>query len=199
MTDYTVIFEAGESLVELFRAEMSPEPIAQAEHIGLCEPQEPEDFRLTVWVYGIEESKDTGARAGYVPDPSNPQIERYAPMQLKLHALVSAHSKASAMQKHADRYRIIGKAMQLIRDNPSIPRKYIQGTLAEQSEPVLMEIVKLNSEEMSRIWNNSNKTIVPSFGVDISQIMMSSNRVRKISSRVTSAEFETKIKKENRR
>ncbi len=199
MTDYTAIFEAGESLVELFRGEMSPEPVAMPEHIGLCEPQEPEDFRLTVWIYGIEESKDTGTRAGYIPDPNNPQIERYAPMQLKLHALVSAHSKASAMQKHADRYRIIGKAMQLIRDNPFIPAQYIQGSLAEQSEPVLMEIVKINSEEMNRIWNNSTKTIVPSFGVDISQIMMASNRIRKIASRVTSAEFDTKIKKENKR
>lgn len=199
MTDYTGIYEAGESLVELLRREMSPEPIDKPEQIGLCEPQEPEDYRLTVWIYNIEENKDTGTRSGFIPDPYNPGVERYAPLQVKLHILVSAHSKASALQKYADRYRIIGRAMQLIRDNPSIPVAVLQGSLADQDEPVLMELAKLNSEELSRIWNNSNKTLAPSFGVTLSQIFIKSNRVKESAPRVTSVKITPGVKKEGRR
>ena len=194
MTEYTAIYEAAESLAEMLRRGMAPEPIAKPELIGLCEPQEPEDFQLTVWIYNIEECKDTGTRTGYIPDPNDPRIERYAPIQLKLHLLVSAHSKAAARQKYADRYRIIGRAIQLIRDHPSIPTDCLQGSLAEQTEPVLMEIAKLNSEEMSRVWNNSNKTIVPSFGVTLSRVYIGSKRVREVAPRVTTADFETRRK-----
>lgn len=199
MSEYTAIYEAGESLVDLLRKKMTPEPIAKAEHIGLCEPQEPEDYQLTVWLYGIEECKDTGTRTGYVPDPTNPFMERFAPLQLKLHLLVSAHSKASAMQKYTDRYRIIGSAIQTIKDNPHIPRESLQGSLKDQNETVLMEIVNLNAEELSRIWNNSNKTIVQSFGVDITQVFIKSNRTREIAPRVTSADITTKQKNAMRR
>jgi hypothetical protein len=133
-------------------------------------------------------------RVGFMPDAMDPTLERYAPLQLKLHVLVSAHSKAAAIQKYADRYRILGRAMQLVRDNPSIPRECLRGTLSEQVEPVLLEIEKLNSEEMSRIWNNANKTIVPSFGLVLSQVFIKSNRTRAAAARVTSAEFDTKQK-----
>lgn len=195
MSEYTAIYEAGESLVDLLRKNLAPQPIAKPEHIGLCEPQEPEDYQLTVWIYGIEECKDTGTRTGYIIDPTDPTLERFAPLQVKLHLLVSAHSKASAMQKYADRYRIIGGAMQLIRDNPHIPAENLQGTLKDQNEPILMELVNLNAEEMSRIWNNSSKTMVPSFGVDITQVFIKSLRVRTTAPRVTSAQITTKQKK----
>ncbi len=191
MTDYTAIYEAAESLCALLRSELTPEPVAKKENIGLCEPQSPEDFQLTVWIYNVEMIKDSGVHTGYQPDPDNPGEERFAPMQIKLHALVSAHSKAPALQKFADEYRILGKALQVVRDCPSIPTEHLVGTLCEQTEPVLLEIMKLNGEELSRIWNNSSKSIRPSFAVDISQIYIKSNRVRKAAPRITTAKFDT--------
>lgn len=199
MTDYTAIFEAAESIAELLRSEMSPEPVAKKDQIGVCEPQSPEDYQLTVWIYNIEEQKDSGPMTGYVSDPENPLIERFAPMRLRLQILISAHSKAPAIQKYADEYRIIGRALQLLRDNPSIPQEYLQGTLADQTEPVTIEITKLSNEELTRIWNNTQKTIRPSFGVTLSQIMVRSNRVREIGVRVASAEFVTNQRKQKGR
>lgn len=194
MTDYTGIYEVGESIVNLLRNEMTPEPIAVKEHIGLCEPQSPEDFRLTVWIYNIEMIKDTGARTGFQPDPENPSLERFAPMQLKLHILISAHSKAPALQKYADEYRLIGRAMQVLRDVPSIPREHLAGSLANSEEPVLIEIKKMESEELTRVWNNSTKTIRPSFAVTVSQIFIRSERTRTAAPRVSVAEFDTRPK-----
>ncbi len=194
MSDYTAIYEAGESLTELLRGKMSPEPIEKKEQIGLCEPQTPEDFRLTVWIYYIEEQKDSGSSAGYLPDPENPAAERFAPMRLRLHALISAHSKAVSEQRYADEYRTIGRALQIIRDNPSIPAEYLRGTLAEQDEPVLLETVRLDAEQLSHIWNNTQKTVCPSFGVEISQVSVRSERTREIAPRVLTAEFDTRGK-----
>lgn len=195
MTDYTAIYEAAESIAELLRSEMSPEPVAKKEQIGVCEPQSPEDYQLTVWIYNIEEQKDSGPMTGYVPDPENPLIERFAPMRLRLQLLISAHSKAPAIQKYADEYRIIGRALQVLRDNPSIPPEYLKGTIADQNDPVTIEITKLTNEELTRIWNNTQKTIRPSFGITLSQIMIKSNRVKEIGARVVSAEFITNQRK----
>lgn len=192
MTEYTAIYEAGESLAELLRSELTPEPVAKRENIGLCEPQSPEDFQLTIWIYNVEVIKDTGTRTGFQPDPDNPSQERFAPTQIKLHTLISAHSKAPAITKCADEYRILGRAMQLIKDTPNIPLEFLVGSIVEQKEPVALEIIQLNGEELSRIWNNSSKTIRPSFGVDISQVFIGSNRVRTIAPRVTQAEFNTR-------
>ena len=191
MTDYTAIYETGEAIAELLRSEMCPEPVEKQEHIGVCEPQSPEDYRITVWIYNIEEQKDSGPVTGYIPDPDNPLLERFAPMRLRLHILVSAHSKAPAIQKYADEYRLIGKAMQLLRDTPSIPPRFLKGSVADQSEPILVELQKLSPEEMTRIWNNTQKTVRPSFGITVSQIMIKSNRTKTAGARVVSAEFNT--------
>lgn len=199
MSEYTAIYEAGESVVRLLRSELVPEPVAKKEQIGLCEPQSPEDFQLTVWIYNIEAVKDTGMRTGYIIDPENPQQERFAPMQVKLYALISAHSKAPAIQKCSDEYRILGRAMQVLKDFPSIPQEHLEGSLAEQTEPVKVDIMQLGSEELSRIWNNSNKTVRPSFSVEISQIFIKSNRTRAAASRVVTAEFDTKPKNSPKR
>ncbi|MGN1341301.1 MAG: DUF4255 domain-containing protein [Oscillospiraceae bacterium] len=195
MTDYTAIYETAESIAELLRSEMSPEPVAKKEQIGICEPQSPEDYQLTVWIYNIEEQKDSGPMTGYIPDPENPLIERFAPIRLRLQMLISAHSKAPAIQKYADEYRMIGRALQILRDNPSIPQEFLQGSLADQTEPVTIEITKLTNEELTRIWNNTQKTVRPSFGITLSQVMMKSNRTKAIGTRVASAEFVTNQRK----
>ena len=62
MTEYTAIYEAGESLAELLRAGLTPEPVLKRENIGLCEPQSPEDFQLTIWIYNVEMIKDSGIK-----------------------------------------------------------------------------------------------------------------------------------------
>lgn len=55
MAGYTAISEVGNSLVELLRREMTPEPVSKPELIGLCSPYEPEDFQLTVFLFHCEQ------------------------------------------------------------------------------------------------------------------------------------------------
>lgn len=189
MGDSNAIYEAGQSLVELFKREMTPQPVSSPEAIGLCLPQEPEDYQLTVWIYNIEEFNDTGVNSGYIQSPLNQQIERYVPMHLRCHGLVSAHSKAPVQTRLSDEYRIIGRALQIVRDNPSIPADRLTGSLANDAAPVLLQYTRLNTEELSKIWNSANKIIRPSFGVQLSSVTIESNRIRPAGTRVGSADI----------
>ena len=122
--------------------------------------------------------------------PASRLKEQIHPMKKK-----SRYNKIMKLQqeisKENEKKNIGGRAMQVVRDVPSIPPEHLVGSLAEQTEPVLLEIIKLNGEELSRVWNNSSKTIRPSFAVDISQVFMQSNRVRSAAPRITSAQFNT--------
>jgi len=195
MGDFNAIYEAGQSLVELFKAGMTPQPIANEEAIGLCIPHEPEDFQLTVWIYNIERVNETGMNQGYAPDPLNREKERYVPLQLKLNALVSAHSKAPAQTRLADEYKIIGRAMQIIYDTPIIPPTMLIGSLARTGVPMQVQYLNINNDELTKIWNNGNKIIKPSFSVQISAVTIESNRIRPVGPRVTSTDL--RLKKKN--
>jgi len=189
MGAYNAIYEAGQSLVELFRREMTPLPISSPEYIGLCTPHEPEDFQLTVWIYNIEEHNDTGVNSGFAVDPLNMSQERYAPMQLRCHTLISAHSKAPIQTRLTDEYKIIGRALQIVRDNPIISPDKLTGSLANSAAGIQLQYIKLNNDELSKVWNNANKAIKPSFAVYISSITIESERIRPITSRVSSAKI----------
>jgi hypothetical protein len=194
MSDSNVIYEAGQTLVELLRHGMTPEPIAVPETIGLCVPHEPEDFQMTVWIYNIETVNETGIHQGFSPDTQNSGIERYAPMQLRLSALITAHSKAPAQKRLSDEYRIIGCAIQLVHDTPEVSKDLLVGSLSDSETSIKLQYQNLNSEDMNKIWNNSGKVLKPSFGVQISSLTISSNRVRPIGRRVSSASITLKEK-----
>jgi hypothetical protein len=170
---------------------MTPQPIASTEAIGLCTPHEPEDFQLTIWVYNFEKFNETGISPGFYPDAENSEIERFAPLQLRFSALVSAHSKAPAHSRLADEYRIIGRAIQLIHDTPVINPQLLVGSLADSDAGVNLEIINIGIDELSKIWNSSGKAMVPSFGVKLSSVSISSNRKRQIGKRVGSVNINT--------
>ncbi len=195
MGDYNAIYEAGQSLVELFKREITPLPISTPERVGLCIPHEPGDFQLTVWIYNIEEHNDTGINSGFIIDPINPQLERYASMQLRCHALISAHSKAPIQTRLADEYKIIGRALQVIWDTPIIPVNRLEGSLANGGIPLQVQYLKLSNDDLSKIWNSANKTIKPSFAIQINSLVIDSNRIRPVGTRVSSASVDLVQKK----
>jgi hypothetical protein len=190
MGDSNTIYEAGQSLVELFKRELTPEPIVTEEAIGLCAPHDPEDYALTIWIYNIEMINETGMNLGYMPDTANSGTERYAPMQLRLDALITAHSKAPAQRRLTDEYRIIGRAMQVVHDTPALTGGQLSGSLSGPGSVMLMQYVNLNSDELAKIWNNTGKMMKPSFGVQLSALSISSNRTRPAAKRVGSATIE---------
>ena len=194
MGSSNAIAEAGLSLVNMFKKNMTPEPIASPESIGLCMPQEPEDFQLTVWIYNFEEQKGGVNATGFRPDPADPTIERYAPMQIKLYMLITAHSKAPPQTRSADEYRILGRAMQIVRDIPVIDPEYLEGSLGSEEAVLSLDMLKLSSDDLTKIWNNTSKSVKMSFGLNVT-VSLDSSRIRPVAVRVQEAHIEILPKK----
>ena len=190
MADYTALVEAGNGLVEMLRDNLTPEPIANREVIALCSPHEPENNQLTVCLYQVEEDTQ-GVQSGFYQVDRNTQRKR--PSRYNLRFLITAHSKAPAQLKEADQYRMIGAALQVLKDHPMIDDQYLSGSLAEQGARLNVVLEKTSQDQLLKIWNNTSNQYKLSFVVLLSGIEIESRIERKIS-RVTDVEIHTNQK-----
>ena len=188
MADYTALVEAGNALVELLRDNLTPEPIGNRELIALCSPHESENNQLTLYLYQVEEDTQ-GVQSGYYQVSQN--VERIRPSRYNLRFLVTAHSKAPAQLKEADQYRMVGAALQVLKDHPVIDAKYLGGSLAEQNATVRVVLEKTNQDQLLKIWNNTSSTYKLSFVVMLTGVEIDSRRERRFS-RVTDVEIHTR-------
>ena len=181
MADYTALVEAGTALVELLRDNLTPEPIGNRELIALCSPHESENNQLTLYLYQVEEDTQ-GVPSGYYQVGQN--VERVRPSRYNLRFLVTAHSKAPAQLKEADQYRMVGAALQVLKDHPVIDAKYLGGSLAEQNAVIRVVLEKTTQDQLMKIWNNTSSTYKLSFVVLLTGVEIDSRRERRFT-RVT--------------
>lgn len=185
MADYTAVFEASDALVELLRDCLTPEPIANRDVISLCSPHESENNQLTVYLYHVEEETQ-GTPVGYYQYDQNTQKLR--PTRYQLRFFITAHSKAPMQLREADKHRMIGAALQALRDHPVIDAKYLTGSLAEQGSNIHVVIEKTNQDQLLKIWNNTASPYKLSFVVLLTGIEIDSKRSRRVG-RVTDVEI----------
>lgn len=190
MADYTALVEAGNALVELLRDNLTPEPLGNRELIALCSPHESENNQLTLYLYQIEEENPNMTSGYYQVDRDT---QRIRPAQFALHYLVTAHSKAPAQLREADQHRIVGAAIQALRDNPVIPQKYLTGSMAEEGAQLRVMVEKTPMEQLLKIWNNTSKEYKLSFVVQLTGITIRSKRERRVA-RVTDVAIDTNQK-----
>ena len=182
MADYTALVEAGNALVEMLRDNLTPEPLGNRELIALCSPHESENNQLTLYLYQIEEENPNMTSGYYQVDRDT---QRIRPAQFALRYLVTAHSK-----READQHRIVGAAVQALRDNPVIPQKYLTGSMAEEGAQLRVMVEKTPMEQLLKIWNNTSKEYKLSFVVLLTGITIRSRRERRVS-RVTDVAIDT--------
>ena len=187
MADYTALVEAGSALVELLREELTPEPIGNRELIALCSPHESENNQLTLYLYQVEEDTQ-GVPMGYYEVSRD--VQRVRPSRYTLRFLVTAHSKAPVQLRQADQYRMVGAAMQVLKDHPVIDGKYLSGSLAEQNAVINVVLEKTSMDQLLKIWNNNSNAYKLSFVVALSNVEIDSRRERRFS-RVTDVAIET--------
>ena len=196
MADYTALVEAGSSLVELLRDNLTPEPISNRELIALCSPHESENNQLTLYLYQVEEDTQ-GVPSGYYQVSQN--VQRIRPARFNLRFLVTAHSKAPAQLKEADQYRIIGAAIQVLKDHPVLDAQYLSGSLAQENARVSVVLEKTPLDQLLKIWNNTSNTYKLSFTVLLTGVEIDSKRERTVS-RVTDVTIQTgQMEREARR
>ena len=190
MADYTALVEAGNALVELLRDNLTPEPIGNRELIALCSPHESENNQLTLYLYQVEEDTQ-GVQSGYYQVSQN--VERLRPTRYNLRFLVTAHSKAPAQLKEADQCRMVGAALQVLKDHPVIDAQYLNGSLAEQNAVIRVVLEKTQQDQLLKIWNNTSTAYKLSFVVLLTGIEIDSRKERRFS-RITDVAIETKQK-----
>ena len=177
MADYTALTEASTALVELLRDNLTPEPLGNRETINLCSPHESENNQLTLYLYHMEEDPQNMAAGYYSVDN---ETERMRPAQYTLHFLITAHSKAPAQMKEADQYRIMGAALQTLRDNPVIPQRYLVGSLAAENAQLHVSVDRMTMEQLLKIWNNTSKDYKLSNVVTVTGVSIASKRERRV-------------------
>lgn len=194
MADYTALAEAGSGLVELLRDQLTPEPISQRELIALCSPHEGGNCQMTVYLFHLEEDGQSGPQ-GY--QPVSRDMERMRPTEMTACFLITAHSNAPAPMREADQYRMIGAAIQAVKDMPVLETRYLGGTLAESPAHLHLSIERPDLEQMMKLWNGSSAPYKLSIVVKISGIRIDSKRTRPIH-RVTDVEIGAVQRKERR-
>lgn len=178
MADYTAFVEADTALTELLRDQLTPEPISSRELISLCSPHESENNQLTLFLYHIEEEGQNVTAGYYQVDR---ELQRMQPARYTLRYLVTAHSKAPSQLREADQHRIMGAAMQAIRDNPVIPARYLTGSSAEEAAELHVMVEKTPLEQLLKIWNNTSKDYKLSFVAMVTGVTIRSRRERRVS------------------
>ena len=187
MADYTALVEAGNALVEMLRDNLTPEPIGNRELIALCSPHESENNQLTLYLYQVEEDTQ-GVQSGYYQVSQN--VQRMRPTRYNLRFLITAHSKAPNQLKEADQYRMVGAALQVLKDHPVLDAKYLSGSLAEQNAVVHVVLEKTSQDQLLKIWNNTSTAYKLSFVVLLTGVEIDSRKERRVS-RVTDVTIET--------
>ena len=165
--------EAGNALVELLRENLTPEPVDNRETICLCSPHESENNQLTLYLYHIEEEVQNLSAGYYSVDSTT---ERFRPAQYTLHFLMTPHSKAPQQMREADQYRILGAAVQALRDNPVIPQSNLSGSLAAENAQIHIQIERMSMEQLLKIWNNTSKEYKLSAVVTVTGVTVPSGK-----------------------
>ena len=178
MADYTAFVEAGTALVDLLRDHLTPEPISKRELISLCSPHESENNQLTLFLYHVEEESQSVSAGYYQVDR---ELQRRQPARYTLRYLVTAHSKAPSQLREADQHRILGAAMQAIRDNPVLPARYLTGSSAEEGAELHVMMEKTPLEQLLKIWNNTSKEYKLSFVAMVTGVTIRSRIERRVS------------------
>lgn len=181
MAKYTIISDIGKGIIALLRDKLVPEPVDKAESIGICDPKERGGYIVGVHPYDIKE--DTSGRAaenktlpdGSVQDP---------PAMVELYYVISVSSKAEIETKALDEAKIIGKIIQVFKDNPTIPARYMPNNAGMPIENVPISMLPINMEEKVKIWTMFGEPYKLSVFYVVGPVAIDSGNIHKAKKRV---------------
>ena len=172
---HTAIAEAGNALIELFRTYMVPEVIMNPEHIGLCSPADKGDLALGVSLYDIRECEEIRSHAMVMVDPVR---QKYPPSYLNLYYMITAYSNGDIKYRSEEEYRILGKAVQVLRDHAVFDRMIVAGGSPEGETIPTIEILNLSIEDKMRLWTVPNTAYKTSLFYKMGPIEIESEKTK---------------------
>ena len=207
MAKYTIISDIGKGILELLRDKLVPEPVDSAEKIGICDPKERGGYIVGIHPYDIREDlSGTGKEPTTLPDGT----QQDPPAMIELYYVISVSSKAEAESKALDEAKIIGKIIQVIKDNPVIPPRYMPSNIGMPVENVPISMLPLSMEEKVKVWTMFGESYKLSVFYVVGPIALDSENIHKPKKRVETVhidsqqyvykrklEFDTHIKEED--
>ena len=94
--------------------------------------------------------------------------------------------------REAEQQRIIGAVLQVVRDNPVIPARYLSGSSAQENAELHLLVERVPMEQMLKIWNNTSKDYKLSFSLMLTGVTINSRVERRVP-RVTEVTIGTRV------
>ena len=205
MAKYTVISDVGQAITNVLRSNLVPEPIDRAEKIGICEPKDRGEYIVGIHPYDIKEDLSSQKRE---PIKLSDGTEQDPPSFLELYYMISVSSRAQIEVKSAEESRIIGKIIQVSKDNRIITKKFLPEDSRVDEIPISM--IPLEMEEKVKIWTMFGESYKLSVFYLVGPVAIDSEIIRRPEKRVENfiigtsqkiprkiVQFETRIKEED--
>ncbi|NPV90567.1 MAG: DUF4255 domain-containing protein [Firmicutes bacterium] len=167
----------GNTLLELLRNSLTPEPVPRRELITLASPVDRGNSMLTIFLYHIEENTDS--RDSRMRDTGKGN-QQYPPTAWNLYYLLTAYSSGSLPDRAVEEARVLGRAVQTMKDNPLVKGSVLQGLLAEKDAGFKLETVKLTLEEVHELWDYPDLPYKVSVAFKAGPVELESTRVRDV-------------------
>ncbi|BED91634.1 MAG: DUF4255 domain-containing protein [Candidatus Improbicoccus pseudotrichonymphae] len=206
MAKYTIISDVSKSIVSILRDKLSPEPIDKPEKIGICDPKDRGNFVLGIHLYDIKEDT-SGQNRGPVILPDGRTQD--PPAVIELYYMISVCSKAEIEIKSVEESNIMGRVIQVFKDNQVIPSIYMDSSVGNV-ENVPINLLSIEMEEKVKIWTMFGESYKLSVFYVVGPINIDSEIIRKPQKRVQKVildsshyiarkivQFETRIKDED--
>lgn len=185
MGNYTIISDIGNLLVSLLRENMVPDMIVNADAVGLCSPADKENITLGLYLYDIRESESVrinGLQAMGI------NRQKYPPIYLELYYMVTAYSMSDHKFRASEEHRMLGRAMQLFRDHPSIDLQSLSFDGDFAGDVAKIELVQMDGGEKVKLWSHPDSAYRLSLFYKVSPIPLDSARTVPVK-RVTKLDF----------
>ena len=181
MGKYSVISDVSRTVVELLRAELVPEPVAQPEQIGVCDPHDRGSCVVGIHIYDIAETGEVRPNA---PIPQADGTLRNPPVPLTLSLMISVASKAEKEIRALDEQTVMGRVIQVLGDNRRLPEKYMPQALRAFGDPVYINLVPMEFEEKTKIWTMFSESYKLCVFYKVGPVLLESSVVTRPAARV---------------
>lgn len=185
MSNYTVIADAGNALVQLLRRELVPDLVRSNAGIGLASPADRGDLTVCVHLYDVSESEIYRV-SGMISD--GVERQKYPPVHLTLFYLVTAFSASDVKFRSEEEQRILGRVVQVLRDYPILDLETMEFGTGGGEDKIRIEMIRADMEEKSKVWSFPNLASRLSLFYRMGPVALESTRTRNIS-RVQEIEF----------
>jgi len=182
---YTIIAEIGNAIVQLLRDNLVPGIIINTENIGLCIPSDRGDIVLGINLYDIRENQDI-VITDMIPKGVN-QL-KYPSSFYDLYYMITAYSSSDIKFRAAEDQKILGKVLQVLKDNPTFTAEQLGSELTNSRFVPKIELLQLENDEKMKLWNVPDTPCKLSLYYKVYPVEIESNRVKEVK-RVVDVDF----------